>query len=457
MQTLLVTVDSLRADHLEQYGYERSTMPVLDRLAGTGTVFENAFSNGPYTRISIPAFQTSQHLAYEDISKFPTVASTLSDAGVQTTVIGTQTGIGLISGDFNFDETIDLGRDEYHEQANRDRPLAERVKAQLNRPATKISKQLQRSGMNTLYTALKKPYNRIVGDGSFQFKGYTSAEVVTDRALSWLESNADSEFFLWVHYMEAHRPYGVHNDDPKYLDSQPDTGEIKQLMKKAGTEPDAVSEADCQLMRDLYDSDIEYCSRHIERLFDGMERLGIWADSNVLFSSDHGEEFREHGHFYHRNYPYDELIHVPLIVKSPETADGERIAETRELLDLAPTIASFHMPDTDVAAFRGRHLFEEGQREVFVLGQPQGVAPTVTLRTDDWKYMVNDDEEKLYDLTADPQERTDVVQENPDVARQLREEIPPELIDREAKEPRDPEDEVDREQLEALGYMELRE
>lgn len=456
MQTILVTVDSLRADHLGQYGYRRDTMPALDRLADSGTVFENTFSNGPYTRISIPSFQTSHYLAYEAIDEFPTIASFLSNKGVKTAVVGTQTGIGLVDGDFRFDETIDLGRDEFHERANSEKSVSERVKNQINRPATKVSQFLQRRGNKRVYDLLQKPYNALFEEGGFEYLGYTSAERVTDRALTWLESNADTDFFLWIHYMEAHRPYGVHDDYPAYLDSPVDEDRVKRLMKTAGVNPEGISEEEGRLMLDLYDSDLRYCSRHLDRLFDGLEELGIWEESNILFSSDHGEEFREHGRFFHRNYPYDELIHVPLVVKAPPIDADGRVTEIRELLDLAPTIVSLHGQGSAIPEFEGQHLFEGDSRTVLSLGQPNDIAPAVTVRTERWKLISNETNEQLYDLVDDPEETSNVVGQNPEVADRLRERIPDHLVTRDVNPPRAPEDEVDRDQLEALGYMELR-
>lgn len=457
MQTLLVTVDSLRADHLGQYGYDRDTMPVLDRLTDEGTVFRNAFANGAYTRISIPAFHASRHLAYEDLNGFPTIASVLSNEGIDTAVIGTQTGIGLVEGDFDFDETIDLGRDEFHEEANRERPLAERVRFRLDQPATRLSNLLQESGLWPFYEVLRRPYNVVFSGSGFRYLGYTSAEEVTDRALSWLDAHADTDFFLWVHYMEAHRPYGVHDEIQTYCDSSVDEDRFKSLMKTAGTRPSQVTEEERTLMRDLYDSDLRYCSRHLERLFDGLEAFGIWEDANVLFSSDHGEEFYEHSEFFHRNYPYDVLTHVPLVVKAPIIdAEGE-VTEIRQLLDLAPTICALHLPDTDNPSFNGTHLFDGPSRTVVSLGQPKDTKPAVAVRTDEWKYITNGDEAQLYHLISDPDERDDCVERHPDVAETLRSKIPNSLLERGVKQPRVPEDEVDREQLEALGYLEVRE
>jgi len=161
MPTLLITVDSLRADHLGQYGYDRDTMPVLDEFADDGTVFTQAFSNGPYTRISIPSFHTSRYLAYGDLNAFPTIGSVLGDAGVRTAGIGTQTGIGMVPGRFDMDELIDLGRDSFGET---DRSATERLVGSVNSVAATISDRLQHSGMDRLYRALARPYNAVVSE-----------------------------------------------------------------------------------------------------------------------------------------------------------------------------------------------------------------------------------------------------------------------------------------------------
>jgi arylsulfatase A-like enzyme len=457
MKTLLLTVDALRADHLGQYGYERDTMPVLDDLVDAGTKFQAAFSNGTYTRISVPSFQTSRYLAYENLDAIPKLAPILEGAGTETAVIGTQTGIGLVHGGFEYGETIDLGRDEYYDEANRDRSASDLILYRVNKIASKVSQGLQRRGADRVYDLLKRPYRRLYPETPFEHSGYTSAEIVTNRVIDWFEEKEHEDFFLWVHYMEAHRPYGVHDDDPEYLDGPVERERIRNLMKTAGTDPDAVSGADRQLMIDLYDSDVRYCSRHVSRLFDYFRDAGLWDELNVLFSSDHGEEFYEHGSYYHRNYPYDELINVPLVVKrADDPADGETVTEQRQLLDLVPTICKLHGVEPDGYDFRGIPLFEGDSRDVVALGQPNDRDPAVAIRADDWKYIVTGGDDLLYDLDNDPKETENVAAENPSVVSRLERRIPDHLYERDAESPREPEDEVDREQLEALGYMELR-
>lgn len=456
-KTILITVDALRADHLSVYGYDRKTMPVLDEVASDGVVFENAFANGPYTRISIPSFMASQHLAYESLADFQTFPSVLSEHGIQTTVIGTQTGIGLVDGEFGFDETIDLGRDEYTDRASASRSIVERAKDQINEPAAAVSQWLQENGADGVYRALRKPYNLLLGDAGFQYLGYTSAESVTNRALEWLENHRDEDYFLWIHYMEGHRPYGVHDSEPRYLDSVLEEDRIRELMKRAGVKPASLTPDDRQLLIDLYDSDLRYCSRHIERLLDWLQGQGLFEDCNLVFSSDHGEEFRDHGQFFHRNYPYDELTHVPLLVRSPGVERTGRIEERRELLDIAPTILDFHLDEVPDVGYRGRHLFSGGERRVISLGQPLGEKPAVAVRTSDWKLVFDESMEMLFDLEADPDERRDVSDDHADVVQELREGVRENLLERNVQPPRQPDDDVDRQQLEALGYMELRE
>lgn len=430
-------------------------MPVLDRLTADGTVFENAFSNGPYTRVSIPSFHTSRYLAYGESNAFPTIASILDSHGVHTAAIGTQTGIDMVQGEFGFEEMIDLGRDDFAETA--DRSPVERTLIRIDGVAASVSEWLQRRRMNYLYELLRRPYNAVVGsDDIVMFKGYNSAETVTDRAISWLQDRDDSNFFLWLHYMEAHRPYGIHDDRPAYLDGPVDENTIQELMKTAGTAPEEISDSQRRLMIDLYDSDLRYCSHHLSRLFDVLEAENLWERTNLLFSSDHGEEFGEHDLFFHRNYPYDELIHVPLIVKPADETPGHRVAGQRELLDIAPTICSFYGIEPAEYSFLGTHLYEGDGRNVIVLGQPGMEIPAVSIRTEEWKYIHTNDEAQLYDLPEDPGEQTNVVEQNPQVAARLRRMIPERLFDRDTKTPRPPKDEVDREQLDALGYVELR-
>jgi len=197
-------------------------MPVLDELLTDGTRYVSAFANGPYTRSSIPAFRASQLLAYDQLDRTTTVASVLEESGVTTAAMGTQTGIGLADGEFDFGETIDLGRDEYHDRATVESSLADLVGQRLSSTAVSVSDRLQSMGATGVNARHRTAYRRLFEGTGFTDLGYTSAEAVPDRAIDWVETQASEPFFLWVHYMEAHRPYGsMTRTPPTSMDRSP--------------------------------------------------------------------------------------------------------------------------------------------------------------------------------------------------------------------------------------------
>lgn len=202
--------------------------------------------------------------------------------------------------------------------------------------------------------------------------------------------------------MDPHRPYGVDVENPAFGEPA-DSTEIRSLMSKAGIKPVDITDAERNRLIDLYDSDIRYTSEHLSRLFDEFQDLGIWSESAFVFTADHGEEFGEHGYYYHRNRPYDELISVPLIVRHPETAGERVVEEQRELLGVAPTICGWH--DVDVPeAFRGRNLFGNRPRNVVATGSFVEQDHVVAGRWNDWKYIKVGGDVSLFNLETDPGE-----------------------------------------------------
>lgn len=443
MPALLVTVDALRHSHLGQFGYHRDTMPALDRLAGDGTTFTEAYANAPYTRMSIPSFHTSQYRGHELIGESPTIAEVLSEHGARTACLGTRTGFKDSEGGLVFDEYADLGRDEFYEQANHS-PVLDAAKAVVE-PIVAVSKPL--------YEAAESVHDRLFS--THTFKGYTDAEQMTDAVIDWLR-DAPDDFFLWVHYMEGHRPYGVHNSDPEYIDERPDDETVMDLMETAGTSPGEVTMRENRYIQDLYDSDLRYCSDQLDRLFDFMQSTDHWSETDIYFTSDHGEELYDHGRYFHRNLPYDELLHVPLFTKLTSTAGGQTVEEPRELLDLAPTICAEQDVDTEALPFLGTHLFDDSTRHVISIGSA-GIDDRVVIggRWEGWKYIRDGDRRLLFDLTEDPDELDSVANDHPEIVDRFEREIPDPLFRTESLGTRDPADYADEEQLAALGYMEV--
>jgi arylsulfatase A-like enzyme len=281
---------------------------------------------------------------------------------------------------------------------------------------------------------------------------FKSAETTTDRALEFIR-NTDESFCLWVHYMDPHRPYAINADPPAYA---PDVDEatIFDLMANAGVEPEEIDQNQRRLLIDLYDSAIKYTSRHVSRLFDGLAAEGVWDNTSVILTADHGEEFGEHGLYYHRNRPYEELVRVPMFMKTTDSSSNLRsqVTEQRELLDIAPTVCRLHGVEPP-EAFLGTDLRDSATREPITRGSFTDDAPVVSVRADGWKYISIGDSSELYDLHADPGEQDDVSAANPDKRRAYRSKIPERLLENEDSGVPEDVAEDARQRLEELGYL----
>lgn len=445
MDTILVTVDALRADHLSQYGYDRETMPVIEDVFTEGTTqFENAFANGTHTGISLPSMLTSRYLGDKPATNGPTVASVLPD-NVTTVGLHSNTYFAARIGEpagFDIFEDFNVAATEETEATRSPVHRLFRKTMDVIRPT------VERFGLRERAETIQRAIfpARIIHEST----AYETAERTTDRALE-LVDEVEGDFFLWVHYMDPHRPFGMHLDEPEYTDKHLSSDKIHELMSEAGINPEQITAEERKLLIDLYDSELRYTSREIRRLIDGLRDRGRWNDSNVIFTADHGEEFGEHGHYYHRNRPYDELLHVPMFVKGPDA--GGTVFDQRELLDVAPTICNWHDAPLP-SGFIGEDIFEGNSRRVIATGSFTDSLPVVAGRWDGWKYIGAGDERELYDLTADPDERVNLADKEPDRSDMFHEEIPQRLMSEDhSAVPTDTSDEVS-ERLADLGYLE---
>lgn len=441
MSTLLVTVDALRADHLAQYGYHRDTMPALDTLTDSGgTRFDAVFANGTNTGISLPSLLTSRYRGDKYVKNGPTVASPLE---VTTGAIHSNTFFASKHDQAHgFDQFDDFGiTDSVDNSASATHQLFRRV-------MDRIRPTVNRLGIRS--TAEKIQEFIFPAQLIHEATVYESAKKTTDRALNWIQA-VDDEFFLWVHYMDPHRPYGVDLEDPEYGASAAED-EIQDLMSLAGVSPGDVTKEQRKRIVDLYDSDIRYTSEHVDRLFEGIQSLGDWEETDIILTADHGEEFADHGYYFHRNRPYDELLHVPLAIKSDHKSDTV-VEYQRELLDVAPTICDLQGVEPP-SSFLGRNLFEGDDREVISMGAFSESGPVVAARWDGYKYITTGDQEELYDLEEDRDEHYDVSDDST-TCQIYRNRIPDTLLEGHGKgvpDASDVDDDV-ADRLEKLGYM----
>ncbi|MFN8545920.1 MAG: sulfatase [Candidatus Binatia bacterium] len=386
---VLIVVDTLRADHLSAWGYTASRTPHVDALAADGIRFANTFSQASWTRPSFATIFTgmypSSHGAVHKADVLPdrveTVAEVLARAGYHTAGFANNANI---SPPFNFGQ----GFAEYHYLAPDLFFYADETAGQL-----------------TLYNGLRLVRERFLARSVDVHNYYQPAEVVTAEAKSWLDAGTTKgPFLLFLHYMDPHDPYFVHPFD----------GE--GYARVANPNPPA---SVVEKYRGLYDGEIAYLDAQLGVLFEELKRRGLYDTSLIVLTGDHGEEFQEHGGWWHGTTLYDEQTHVPLIVKPPGGAVRGRVVETLTTsLDIAPTIVTAAR-GTVPATMQGKALAldggdEPGHEHVFAEEDLEGNV-LQAVRTPGWKLITANPgnprglrPEELYDLGQDPREQHDV-------------------------------------------------
>jgi arylsulfatase A-like enzyme len=435
---ILVMVDTLRADRLGIYGRADAKTPHIDALARDGVRGAATFSQASWTRPSVATILTglypSSHGAVHKADILPdrveTVAEALAAGGYYT--VGFPNNVN-VSPAFNFGQ----GFAEY-------RYLAPALFFWADEPAAKL----------TLYNGLRLIRERFLARRVDVHNYYQPAEVVTDAAISWLDSPAAraEPFFLFLHYMDPHDPYFVHPFD----------GE--GYARVANPNPPA---SIAERYRQLYDGEVAYLDQQLGRLFADLKRRGLYDKTLIVLTGDHGEEFHEHGGWWHGTTLYDEQIHVPLLLKPPQGgAAGRVIEELTTSLDIAPTILGVaHLPIPPVmqghalpldgtAALARDSVFSEEDLEGNVLqsvrtresklitanpGNPRGLQP-----------------EELYDLKADPAEQQSVLASEPVLLEELRAALGRSYLEARAHAGAGAQTDVDsvtKDRLRALGYL----
>ena len=380
---LLIVVDTLRADHLGLHGYERPTSPNLDRRADSGVVFDRAFSSSSWT---VPAF-----------------------ASMLTGLPPSAHGAGFeVEGAAQFWE-----------------------RTALREGVASLTQRLDRNGFRTigfLSNAFLEP--RFGLDRGFDayhlYERERGADHAIDAALEWISANGDEPFFMLLHFMEPHAPYAPPEAFRGRFTGESEFRKVEPLkVRRARASVYEASDRDYLVGR--YDEEIAALDERLERLFDGLGER--WSDTLIVFASDHGEEFLEHGSFDHGHSMMQELLHVPLMLWAPGV-EPRRVDAPVSLADVTPTILeAVGLPWEVRSPVAGRSLWglvsgdEAGpERDLLAEGLLFGSDRKALIR---WPYKLVLDpstgERRLVDLVADPEERRDIAPERPELADEMEE------------------------------------
>ncbi len=386
---LLITVDTLRADHSSAYGYPRDTTPVLDALANEGARFEAAYApmslTAPVHASLFSGLYPATHLLLDNglemTGDYVTLAELFGAGGYQTAAVVSSF---VLDAKFGFARGFAHYEDDFEADT-----------------ATSLIPEW-------MGHKVPKAFDR-------------RADATTDRAIQWLEERRDSErpFFLFLHYFDPHAPY-----------LPPGRFALRYS--------DGTTHNEHQI--DLYDGEIAFTDFEIGRFLAALSAAGLDRNTIVALTADHGESLMQRDYWTHGLFIYEEEVRVPLVLRWPGHIPAGRVhREPVELIDLAPTLVELTALDRDTAVFEGRSLAQALQgdapldpdRPVFLArkyykgGLVQGDIPAIGrrfgVRRGIWKYIVGPEEgtHELYNLELDPGETVDLYAEKPKRARKL--------------------------------------
>lgn len=429
---VLVVVDTLRADHLGVYGDPRGLTPNIDAVAADGAVWE-AFGQSSWTKPSVATILTSLYASSHGAMSKPSVlpdVTTLADAMKEHgyTTSGFVSNINLAPS-FNFQQ----GFDEYTYFAPDYLFGAEESSSKL-----------------VIYSILRVVNFKLFKDRWVE-QYYQDSRTVNDAALPWIERHKDDRFFTLLHYMDPHDPYFAHPYDGKGI----------ARVENQNPPPEQAAE-----MKELYAGEIRYMDESFGDLVSTLKEIGVYDDTLILLTADHGEEFQEHGGWWHGTTLYNEQIAVPLVTKFPlGTYVSGRPTGIARLLDVSPTIlaaAGATLP----AEWQGEDLAEgvPSTRVAFAEEDHEGniitavrKGPTKLIRAQPGNPR-GLPEVELFDVEGDPGEQRNLAEERPVEIADLDEEIvaiSTGASDRAVEGGGSVEmDDATRERLRALGYIE---
>jgi len=447
---LLLTIDTLRADHLAAWGYVRPTSPVLDRMAAEGVRFAFAQAQRPKTGPSFTSIFTAGYCADHGVRRIGQpaacsmrfLAEEMRDLGYQTHAVVANAALAR---EFYFDQ----GFDSYIE-------------------TWKVTPK--REGLDP-----------------------TGAEAVSDLAAGVVEKmGTDKPFFLWVHYVDPHEPYSPPAPFRDLYQGDAHTGppvevpvarrNTRQSFGGIGTRQVLDGRRDLPFYVARYDAEIRYVDQQIDRLLDALRRRGFYDRMATVMTADHGESLGEHNYWFdHGMFGFQTCLHVPLVVRFPGVAAPRVDAAPVELVDVAPTVLDLAgrrlrngtwmrgrslVPRLrgDVTTARATAFAEAGysSRPGWIRVATDGRFSLHHLldRADRKRVAHADVPWALFDLAADPGETVNVAQSNPEALARLRtvlgewETEPPFPMDRDQLECGDRAVESGTEQqLRTLGYL----
>jgi arylsulfatase len=392
LNVLLITIDTLRADHMGLYGYHRPTSPHMDRFAGEAVAFDQAYSYWPKTRGSFVAMltgrrdsQTGYGKAHQGLLDFnPTLASVLQEAGYRTAAVVDNANL---SADNGYGKGFASYRQTWQEPA--------------------LASEMDRT---RAITAAGVEFLRGAGDGR--------------------------PFLLWLHYVNPHAPYAPPPPwDTAFMDASARGGPALPVVPDFhGGIPKRWAVAGQRRLGYYvaqYDGEIAAVDAEVGQVLEALKGAGLWQRTVVALTSDHGESLGEHGYYFdHGEDLFDPSLRVPLLMRVPGGRAGAHAGVLASTLDLVPTLLDAvkvsYPPDLAGGSLLGwvsgasgpsrERLYARNDRNLAAAWDERFKVVATPTDAGPWRW-------SLYDRARDAQETRDVVDQRPEETRAWRREM----------------------------------
>jgi arylsulfatase A-like enzyme len=344
---VVLVLDSLRKDSISPYNDEVNFTENIDSFADEAEVFENAVAQAPWTLPSHASMFTGmypwEHGATQKNLSLDVESSLLAERYAEK---GYQTGCYTINGFLNPEAGLTEGFEEI-----RNLDISDRFSG-INKAFNKLDSWLASTDESFLRRKLVRLGERFFG-------GYgvepDTTEKVLEEGKDFVERSDDS-FFLFMNLMDAHEPY---NPEEEYVEKHGGF-EISELCQNTDNFYHDSDAADFDAIRRAYNASVDYMDDQIGEFFDWMKEQGIWEDTTVIITSDHGQMLGEEGFYGHQYSVHRHLTSVPLIVKSGNIErETDELLELRQLYDLIPKWSGQDSETADIEVAKGGYEFPD--------------------------------------------------------------------------------------------------
>jgi len=446
----LITIDALNLNHLKVYGYNRNTAPNLEKFITQGSIFINAFTNGPETPSSFSSiFSSILPFLNGGYSPMPshklTFPQILKENNISTYGIHSNPNLGEF---FHYDRGFDVFLDGERYKIGKSHSNNMGFKQHVSFTIRKIVnfRNLFKSliyrlyGFNKIKDFLRKKFPLITELLLLFTPIAYNAPYIVNKIESYLREGK-SKIFFWAHFMDLHSPYNPPSENIIKFRQHDFTPREKEFLNKNIYSNPSKYRITQEIFNDfniLYDAQINFLDEYLGHLFKIIKR-NFRNNCLIIITADHGEALLKHGSTGHQGSIHDDLLKIPLfIIETGKKSSLKKIEAVVEGLDISCTILNYfdiEIPET----YQGRSLIplingDKFKEKNFIISecyQKNGLLKRnnnegyklISIKKDNFKFVFNEenDTEFLFDIKSDPQEIKNLIKIYPSKANKFRE------------------------------------